>query len=324
MSQRTIMDFNRDELMAILSYVYYFGRDISEVDAHVISLQDKLQTNEQEIQKQRATDSVKFLPILMAIAYALSSLFPSFQNGFGGIIFITTFIYSLYEIGRSKTSEKPWRVKNIIISLFIAISVGYSMDYTSGIPGLIGGVIGVYVFAVVILPPIIKLLTSNKQVNTEEVDSSTKVSSKLQELIDYRREVENELEIGQIQLNALVNNESFQYFLSLIPENFRTFEDLLGMLALLQDFRASNFQEAANIWRTEQHQQKLQAQQENMLVQLDAQLENNATYFEELTSTIETLVDEQRLTTEELEKLNKNVTWIHSRPIRVDVEVTQK
>ncbi|HFI0943377.1 TPA: hypothetical protein ACGO7A_001796 [Streptococcus suis] len=37
--------------------------------------------------------------------------------------------------------------------------------------------------------------------------------------------------------------------------------DFAGMLVLLQDFRATNFQEAANLWRTEQHQQSVMNQQ---------------------------------------------------------------
>ncbi len=62
---------------------------------------------------------------------------------------------------------------------------------------------------------------------------------------------------------ALESNQTLLYFLSLIPDNFANLTDFAGMLVWLQDFRATNFQEAANLWRTEQHQQSVMNQQKN-------------------------------------------------------------
>ncbi|HEM6184563.1 TPA: hypothetical protein U2C38_001596 [Streptococcus suis] len=67
---------------------------------------------------------------------------------------------------------------------------------------------------------------------------------------------------------ALESNQTLLYFLSLIPDNFANLTDFAGMLVLLQDFRATNFREAANLWRMEQHQQSVMNQQKKMAEQL--------------------------------------------------------
>ncbi|HEL1622196.1 TPA: hypothetical protein TXL34_001874 [Streptococcus suis] len=91
---------------------------------------------------------------------------------------------------------------------------------------------------------------------------------------EFEKNIEDEIfnnqeinQMKQIQQSLTMDN-IYNYYISLIPDNFANLTDFAGMLVLLQDFRATNFQEAANLWRTEQHQQSVMNQQKKMAEQL--------------------------------------------------------
>ncbi len=56
---------------------------------------------------------------------------------------------------------------------------------------------------------------------------------------------------------SLVNDATYQQYLSLIPQNF-TFSDIVGIYQMLLDYRADNFKEAVNAWRQEQHNKRVE------------------------------------------------------------------
>ncbi|CCK84095.1 Putative uncharacterized protein [Lactobacillus equicursoris 66c] len=70
------------------------------------------------------------------------------------------------------------------------------------------------------------------------------------------------------EYSSLVNDERYQQYLSLIPKNF-TLDDIVGIHQVLSDYRADNFKEAVNVWRQEQHNQRV----ENKLNEQDGKYE---------------------------------------------------
>lgn len=56
---------------------------------------------------------------------------------------------------------------------------------------------------------------------------------------------------------SLMNDATYQQYLSLIPQNF-TFSDIVGIYQMLLDYRADNFKEAVNAWRQEQHNKRVE------------------------------------------------------------------
>lgn len=81
----------------------------------------------------------------------------------------------------------------------------------------------------------------------------------------------------QNSIKTLETAEDYCYYLAKVPENFSKMSDLAGIWGLLNDFRANNFQEAANVWRSELANQAVQQKQkeiESHLANLKINIDN--------------------------------------------------
>ena len=115
---------------------------------------------------------------------------------------------------------------------------------------------------------------------------------------------------------GLENDPTFSYFISLIPDNFCKLEDFAGMIVLLKDYRAMNFQEAANLWRTEQHQQQMLQQQK----QLERQLrQNHNQVMAEVRESTNRLQQDMQNARNESSKINRNLEDIRRNGVGIKV-----
>lgn len=112
-----------------------------------------------------------------------------------------------------------------------------------------------------------------------------------QELFGDEDLLENKQEIARIQTENALN-----FYKNKIPENFLNIEDIVGMWILLNDFRASNFQEAANLVREEQFRNTLL----NSFGTMQEKVENLSVQLNDINDNIENL---NRLTEEQIELL---------------------
>lgn len=113
---------------------------------------------------------------------------------------------------------------------------------------------------------------------------------------------------------GLENDPTFSYFISLIPDNFCKLEDFAGMIVLLKDYRAMNFQEAANLWRTEQHQQQMLQQQK----QLERQLrQNHNQVMAEVRESTNRLRQDMQNARNESSKINRNLEDIRRNGVGI-------
>ena len=112
----------------------------------------------------------------------------------------------------------------------------------------------------------------------------------------------------------LENDPTFSYFISLIPDNFCKLEDFAGMIVLLKDYRAMNFQEVANLWRTEQHQQQMLQQQK----QLEKQLHQNYDQvMAEVRESANRLRQDMQNARNESSKINRNLEDIRRNGVGI-------
>ena len=112
----------------------------------------------------------------------------------------------------------------------------------------------------------------------------------------------------------LENDPTFSYFISLIPDNFCKLEDFAGMIVLLKDYRAMNFQEVANLWRTEQHQQQMLQQQK----QLERQLyQNYDQVMAEVRESANRLRQDMQNARNESSKINRNLEDIRRNGVGI-------
>lgn len=205
-----ISDFNREELLDILSLLYVQGD-------RIIVLNNKMQNAIKENRQLRLQQATK--------------------------------------IKNKRTKNKMAKIANIVglVLAVVSLTNSYSSFPVAVIYMLIIYLIGQGVtrFFMSMLDYSLKKAEAEKVL--EEATNTTQYQSYNQEKQD------------------LENDPTFSYFISLIPDNFCKLEDFAGMIVLLKDYRAMNFQEAANLWRTEQHQQQMLQQQK----QLEKQLHQN-------------------------------------------------
>ena len=86
------------------------------------------------------------------------------------------------------------------------------------------------------------------------------------------------------------------------------------MIVLLKDYRAMNFQEAANLWRTEQHQQQMLQQQK----QLERQLrQNHNQVMAEVRESTNRLRQNMQNAQNESSKINRNLEAIRRNGVGI-------
>ena len=231
-----ISDFNREELLDILSLLYVQGD-------RIIVLNNKMQ-NAIKRKKNRIAN-------IVGLVLAVASLTNSYRN------LLSTLIYMIimYPIGQGATRF---------------FMLGYSLKKAEAEKVL--------------------------EEATLEVTNTTQYQSDNQE----KQELEND--------------STFSYFISLIPDNFCKLEDFAGMIVLLKDYRAMNFQEAANLWRTEQHQQQMLQQQK----QLERQLHQNYDQvMAEVRESANRLRQDMQNARNESSKINRNLEDIRRNGVGI-------
>ncbi|MCW0971657.1 hypothetical protein [Streptococcus anginosus] len=243
-----ISDFNREELLDILSLLYVQGDRIIVLNN---KMQNAIKTNRQ-LRLQQATKRKKNrIANIVGLVLAVASLTNSYRN------LLSTLIYMIimYLIGQGATRF---------------FMLGYSLKKAEAEKVL--------------------------EEATLEVTNTTQYQSDNQE----KQELEND--------------STFSYFISLIPDNFCKLEDFAGMIVLLKDYRAMNFQEAANLWRTEQHQQQMLQQQK----QLERQLHQNYDQvMAEVRESANRLRQDMQNARNESSKVNRNLEAIRRNGVGI-------
>lgn len=243
-----ISDFNREELLDILSLLYVQGDKIIVLNN---KMQNAIKTNRQ-LRLQQATKRKKNrIANIVGLVLAVASLTNSYRN------LLSTLIYMIimYLIGQGATRF---------------FMLGYSLKKAEAEKVL--------------------------EEATLEVTNTTQYQSDNQE----KQELEND--------------STFSYFISLIPDNFCKLEDFAGMIVLLKDYRAMNFQEAANLWRTEQHQQQMLQQQK----QLERQLHQNYDQvMAEVRESANRLRQDMQNARNESSKVNRNLEAIRRNGVGI-------
>ena len=243
-----ISDFNREELLDILSLLYVQGDRIIVLNN---KMQNAIKTNRQ-LRLQQATKRKKNrIANIVGLVLAVASLTNSYRN------LLSTLIYMIimYLIGQGATRF---------------FMLGYSLKKAEAEKVL--------------------------EEATLEITNTTQYQSDNQE----KQELEND--------------STFSYFISLIPDNFCKLEDFAGMIVLLKDYRAMNFQEAANLWRTEQHQQQMLQQQK----QLERQLHQNYDQvMAEVRESANRLRQDMQNARNESSKVNRNLEAIRRNGVGI-------
>ncbi|WP_195405645.1 hypothetical protein [Streptococcus constellatus] len=244
----TISDFNREELLDILSLLYVQGDRIIVLNN---KMQKAIKANRQLRLKQATKRKKNRIANIVGLVLAVASLTNSYRN------LLSTLIYMIimYLIGQGATRF---------------FMLGYSLKKAEAEKVL--------------------------EEATLEVTNTTQYQSDNQE----KQELEND--------------STFSYFISLIPDNFCKLEDFAGMIVLLKDYRAMNFQEAANLWRTEQHQQQMLQQQK----QLERQLHQNYDQvMAEVRESANRLRQDMQNARNESSKVNRNLEAIRRNGVGI-------
>lgn len=243
-----ISDFNREELLDILSLLYVQGDRIIVLNN---KMQNAIKTNRQ-LRLQQATKRKKNrIANIVGLVLAVASLTNSYRN------LLSTLIYMIimYLIGQGATRF---------------FMLGYSL----------------------------------KKAEAEKVlEEATLEATNTTQYQSYNQEKQD-----------LENDPTFSYFISLIPDNFCKLEDFAGMIVLLKDYRAMNFQEVANLWRTEQHQQQMLQQQK----QLERQLyQNYDQVMAEVRESANRLRQDMQNARNESSKINRNLEDIRRNGVGI-------
>ncbi|MBM7643689.1 hypothetical protein [Streptococcus loxodontisalivarius] len=213
--KQTINDYNREELIDILKYLYVQGSES-------VSLSSQIQSAENSYRQSRTAEALKDK--------------------------------------RSKRSKIAKRLAVVVGLFFMFIDIYPTTDFFVSI----GVRFEVFVFSWVVSWGLFNLVLwffgFSDLKESEKITLNQQINDEIKQQGDINR-----LKQAQRELNS---DSLFSYYISLIPQNFANLTDFSGMLVLLHDFRATNFQEAANLWRTEQHQQAVSQQQKKMAQQL--------------------------------------------------------
>ena len=270
-----VSDFNREELLDILTLLYVQGDKIVTLNN---KMQNTIKANRQ-LRLQQATKRKKnrianIIGIVFAVAFFASSESNFFitilQLPIGYVIGqVTAKIFMfLTEKMNEKISEITKHEKRSLFFPKITINYGLTRKQAEKV----------------------------SEEATLEATNTTQYQSYNQEKQD------------------LENDPTFSYFISLIPDNFCKLEDFAGMIVLLKDYRAMNFQEVANLWRTEQHQQQMLQQQK----QLEKQLHQNYDQvMAEVRESANRLRQDMQNARNESSKVNRNLEAIRRNGVGI-------
>lgn len=206
--------------------------------------------------------------------------------------------YYQTEITKEKEDNKPLTLALILGPLAGIIVFGYyEMVYlhdilgTGGIISKIAGIILSLVLslffaavgALIVFVVTFLLLTLFRYGKKKQKERIARLEN---EWANHRR-------IAELQ-SAVTNLENEPYFLQMkafIPQNFFNATDVAGIWELINDLRADNFKEAANLLRTQQHQMRTEQNQEQLIQnmqKIETQLEDMT---EELRKSNDILLD---------------------------------
>lgn len=252
-----ISDFNREELLDILSLLYVQGD-------RIIVLNNKMQNAIKENRQLRLQQATK--------------------------------------IKKQKTKNKMAKIANIV---GLVLAVASLTNLYSSFPVAVIYMLIIYLIGQGVTRFFMSMLDySLKKTEAEKVlEEATLEATNTTQYQSYNREKQD-----------LENDPTFSYFISLIPDNFCKLEDFAGMIVLLKDYRAMNFQEAANLWRTEQHQQQMLQQQK----QLERQLHQNYDQvMAEVRESANRLRQDMQNARNESSKINRNLEDIRRNGVGI-------
>lgn len=152
------------------------------------------------------------------------------------------------------SSKKRWKL-SFILSLIWVVWAQFENGEIDLFLLLLGPVVGApFAYFFLLLFRFAEPKKKEKEAITADIQKAVAEDEQLNQLREFK--------------HFLETDEFGQFYRQLVPQNFANTQDYSGMIALLKDFRASNFQEVANLWRAEQHRQQVANQQKQIAHEL--------------------------------------------------------